>query len=93
MNWIPPQLPISEEKLEVFQNATAQDSTLQELKNMTMRGWPKDRSAVSVSVQPFWTFREEISFALGLLFKADKLIVPLQLRPEMLKKIHESHLG
>ena len=93
VNWITPQLPISEEKLEVFRNATAQDSVLQELKNMTMRGWPKDRSAVPDSVQPFWTFREEISFASGLLFKSDKLIVPLQLRPEMLEKIHESHLG
>lgn len=45
------------------------------------------------NIQPFWTFREEISFAPGLLFKAEKFIVPLQLRPQMLDKIHESHLG
>lgn len=93
VNWITPQLPISEEKLEMFRNATAQDPVLQELKNMTMRGWPRDRSAVSESIQPFWTFREEISFASGLLFKSEKLIVPQQLRSQMLDKIHESHLG
>ncbi|KAJ8336302.1 hypothetical protein SKAU_G00396450 [Synaphobranchus kaupii] len=93
VNWITPQLPISEEKQEMFRNATAQDPVLQELKNMTMRGWPKDRSAVSEGVRPFWTFKEEISFASGLLFKSEKLIVPQQLRPQMLDKIHESHLG
>lgn len=93
VNWITPQLPLSDEKQEVFRNASAQDPVLQELKKMTMCGWPKDRSAVPDSVQPFWTFREEISCASGLLFKADQLIVPLQLRPEMLEKIHEAHLG
>ncbi|KAJ8365010.1 hypothetical protein SKAU_G00138410 [Synaphobranchus kaupii] len=39
------------------------------------------------------SFKEEISCTDELLFKAEKLIVPQQLRQEMLSKIHESHLG
>lgn len=41
----------------------------------------------------YWTFKEEISYASGLMFKNAKLIVPIQMRQEILNKIHESHLG
>lgn len=55
--------------------------------NVTVNEWPRDMSAAPYSIQPFWTCKEEISFASGLLFKVEKLIV--QLRPQMLDKIHE----
>ena len=38
-------------------------------------------------------FKEEIHEADGILLKNLKMIVPEQRRPEMLKRIHESHLG
>lgn len=44
-------------------------------------------------MQKYWTFKEEISDASGLMFKNAKLIVPIQMRQEILNKIHESHLG
>lgn len=44
-------------------------------------------------MQKYWTFKEEISYASGLMFKNGKLIVPSQMRQEMFDKIHESHLG
>lgn len=66
---------------------------MQALKNAVRDGWSKEKSALPRSVQPYWTFGEEISYADGLLFTTKKLIVPMQLRQEMLSKIHESHLG
>lgn len=65
---------------------------MQALKNAVRDGWSKEKSALPRSVQPYWTFGEEISYADGLLFTTKKLIVPMQLRQEMLSKIHESHL-
>ncbi len=44
-------------------------------------------------MQKYWTFKEEINYASGLLFRNAKLIVLNHLRQEKLNKIHESHLG
>uniref|UniRef100_A0A8C9UY15 Gypsy retrotransposon integrase-like protein 1 n=1 Tax=Scleropages formosus TaxID=113540 RepID=A0A8C9UY15_SCLFO len=93
INWITPQLPISDKKLQEFRKATAEDPEMIMLRNVIMNGWPAERSAVPKELQPYWTFKEEISYTSGLMFKAAKLIVPSQLREEMLDKIHESHLG
>ncbi|XP_024119581.1 uncharacterized protein K02A2.6 [Oryzias melastigma] len=93
VNMITPQLPMSEEKLKTFKEATEQDPELQRLKDRVQRGWPNERHAVHKDIQPYWTFKEEISYTEGLMFKGEKLIVPQQLRQEMLEKIHESHLG
>ena len=93
VNWITPQLPISEKKLIMFRKATADDPEMQMLRDITMTGWPKERNYVPKEMKTYWTFKEEISYASGLMFKAAKLIVPNQMRQEMLNKIHGSHLG
>uniref|UniRef100_A0A3P9LFC2 ribonuclease H n=1 Tax=Oryzias latipes TaxID=8090 RepID=A0A3P9LFC2_ORYLA len=93
VNMITPQLPMSEEKLNKFKKATAEDPELQHLKERVQRGWPKERHAVHKEIQPYWKFKEEITYTAGLMFKGSKLIVPQRLRQEMLEKIHESHLG
>ncbi len=91
VNWVTPQLLISEEKLEVFRKTIAED--LQKLRDVTVQGWPDEKTEVSEEMQKYWTFKEEINYASGLLFKNAKLIVLNHLRQEMLNKIHESHLG
>ena len=42
---------------------------------------------------PYWSFREQISFSDGILFKGEKIIIPKAMQSEMLKLIHSSHLG
>ena len=42
---------------------------------------------------PYWLFRDEISCVDGLLFKSHKVILPKSMQQEMLKQIHESHMG
>ncbi|KAI3373038.1 hypothetical protein L3Q82_006334 [Scortum barcoo] len=93
VNWVTPQLPISEEKLNMFKKATADDPEMHMLRDITIKGWPKERKNVPKEKQKYWTFKEEISYASGLMFKNAKLIVPNQMRQEMLDRIHESHLG
>lgn len=80
--WITPQLPISEEKLTMFQNATVADPEMQMPRTMIMNGWPKEKNATHRDVQAYCTFKEELSYSSGLLFKAAKLIVPTQLHQE-----------
>jgi hypothetical protein len=86
-------LPISEEKLKEFKNATNNDQALQNLKITVQNGWPNSKEDLQNDVKPYWHFREEIHTADDLMFKGEKLIVPKSLQKEMLDKIHSSHMG
>ena len=86
-------LPISEKKLKELQEATAADPTLQTVAQLTKQGWPDHKSKVLADAKPYWSFKEEIHEADGILFKNHKVIVPELVRPEMLERIHESPLG
>ena len=61
--------------------------------HLCIDGWPNDKSKIPAACLPFWTFRDEISFNDGVLFKGEKVIIPRAMQPEMLKLIHGSHLG
>lgn len=87
------QLPVSEKKKEQFQSATLQDEELRLVREAVQSGWPNSRSQVPKPIQQYWTFREELSFTDGLLFKNGKLVVPSKMRDEMLERIHEAHMG
>ena len=51
------------------------------------------KQQVPLKARPYWTFRDEVATADGLLFKETRLIAPKVMRPEMLRQIHKSHLG
>ena len=86
-------LPISPEKYAEFQKATADDPTMQALRSVVLNGWPGKKEELPGNVCEYWCYRDEISSVDGLLFKAQKLIVPQSMRKEMLDRIHESHQG
>ena len=86
-------LPIAEPKLQELQEATKADPSLQAVAQLTKDGWPDHKSKVPANARPYWSFKDEIHEADGILFKGLKVIVPTRLQPEMLGKIHESHLG
>ena len=86
-------LSVSDERYEEFQNETKTDPELQAVLTMVKNGWPDTKVQVPVEAKLYWTFRDEVASADGLLFKGTRLIVPKSLRPEMLRQIHKSHLG
>jgi len=86
-------LPVSNEKLDEFKKESKEDVILTKLKETVLNGWPEKKSQTAKEIQGYWNFREEISVVDGVLFKGERLIVPASMRAEMLKRIHESHLG
>lgn len=85
-------LPMTDQKLLEFQNAT-KDVCLQNLLKLVQGGWPENRSEVIANVRSYWEYQGELHYADGLLFRGERLIVPQSLRKQMLSKIHEGHLG
>ncbi|XP_037303260.1 uncharacterized protein K02A2.6-like isoform X1 [Manduca sexta] len=81
------------ERLQWLTKATEQDESLQLLKNYYQNGWPDRKSEVNKLVLPYWNCRHEIHAVKGLLLKGNSLIIPKELRPEILKMIHNGHQG
>ena len=86
-------LSVSDERYEEFQKETKIDPELQAVLTMVKNGWPDTKVQVPVEARPYWTFRDEVATADGLLFKGTRLIFPTSPRPQMLRQIHKSHLG
>ena len=63
------------------------------MKHIIQQGWPKTIKEVPTEVQKYWTFHEELTIEDGLILKGTRIIIPDKKREEILKLIHEGHLG
>ena len=85
---------LPKKKMTEFQEATTADPTLQTVALLTKHGWPDRKSKVPADEKKKpKSFKEKIHEADGIRFKNHKMIVSERLRPEVLKRTHESHLG
>ena len=86
-------IPVSANKLSEIRQATEQDPTLITVRNLIMTGWPKSRKSVPPDVQSLWNIRDELHVAEGIILVCERVLIPATLRQQMLRLIHESHMG
>ena len=86
-------LPVSDKKLLDLQASTASDPDMQQLIAVIKWGWPDQRSSCLPSVKPFWNYRDELSVMEGLVFKGERIVIPVALRKDILKRVHVGHMG
>ena len=79
--------------LKQVKKATSADPTLQKLANSIARGFPTDKSLLEPELKNYWPYRDELSVEDGAIYRGVRVLIPAALRPDMLKKIHSSHLG
>ncbi|XP_026672572.1 uncharacterized protein K02A2.6-like [Ceratina calcarata] len=85
--------PITLDKKEEFKRECLIDEEMQLLVEYIKRGWPNEKSKLIDILKPYHSFREELSIIDGLIFKAQRLVVPKKFRKQLLEKIHYAHLG
>lgn len=88
--WIP---KISHSRFQQIREMTNSDPVLQTLKTVILTGWNDRQEDVPVAVRDYWNIRDELSAQDGLIYKSNRVVIPKVLRPEMLSRIHSSHLG
>ena len=86
-------LPVLEERLLQIQQDTQADDSLQVLKAVIQKGWPEHKSNVPSVISPYFNMHDEMSIQDGLIFKGEPVVVPRASRSELLRRIHNSHLG
>ena len=93
VNQITKQLHVRSNRLQQLRVATQADDELAILKHTIMQGWPKNIKQVPPELQPYWTFREELTIEDGLILKGTRIIIPNKQWQAILKQLHEGHLG
>lgn len=87
-------LPISDQRLQEIRDETGRDETLQILKSVILQGWPAEmRNAAPAQVAPYYSIRDELSVQDGLIFRSERVVIPIALRGNMKQRIHSSHMG
>ena len=80
-------------KLDQLRKSTAQDNQLTRLSCYISTGFPCDKKNLLTDLQGFWNYRDTLSIENGLITCGSRIIVPHEMRAEMLQYIHEGHQG
>ena len=81
------------DSLNELKVSTQADDELALLKHTIMQGWPSSIKQVPPVLQPYWTFREELTLEDGLILKGTRIVIPNKKCEAILKLRHEGHLG
>ncbi|KAK2173749.1 hypothetical protein NP493_849g01035 [Ridgeia piscesae] len=81
---------VSDPMWEKIATHAKDDEELKDVLNAVHFGWESNHAQ---SLKPYYHFRGDITEIDGVLVKGPKVIIPKTLQGDMLKKIHEGHLG
>ena len=80
-------------KLDQLRKSTVQDEQHTRLKGYISTGLPCDKRNLLTDLHEFWPHKEMLSIESGLITCGNRIIVPKEMRPEMLQYIHKGHQG
>lgn len=85
-------LPISDVKLaEVWQQQNT-DTMMMQIKEYVLGTWPR-KEFLKGEIQKYWHHRDNLTLQNDLLMYDTRLVIPHIMQPEMLKRLHEGHMG
>ena len=85
--------PLETDKLKRVRQATGQDAELQSVTMMLQHGWPEKKAVVPHLAKPYYSQKDAMFLKNGLVYKGDRIVVPVCLRAEMMQLLHSTHLG
>ena len=76
-----------------IQQPSAQDNHLQKIKNLTIAGWPNTKDMQQMDLKAYWSYRDELAIIDGVILKGRCIIIPTNLRHQIIEQLHTNHMG
>jgi transposase InsO family protein len=86
-------MKIQPTRLEMLQAETKSDSSMSQLADFILNGWPERMHDLPEVLQAYWCFRDELAIMDGLIMKGSRIVVPSTMRPDTLTRLHDGHQG
>ena len=80
-------------KLDQLRKSTSQNEQLIRFKGYINVGFPNDKKNLPTDLYEFWPHKGILYIEYGFITCGNRIIVPREMRQEMLKYIHEGHQG
>ncbi|CAC5369073.1 unnamed protein product [Mytilus coruscus] len=93
INMVIKSMPVSDKKMEEIRDETEKDDKLSIVRKYIREGWPENKYDVPNKINEYWNCKDELTEYKGIVLKGEKIVIPTSLRDEMMKRLHESHLG
>lgn len=85
--------PISPTTMDIVREETGKDGDMEKVKHYVNNGWPKYTADVPHAVKPYFHARHHLSSSQGLVLYSDRIVIPQNMRADILQKIHSGHQG
>ena len=86
-------LPATQGRLVEIKTKQQEDQVCSQVAYYCREGWPADKSKIGSDIRPFFTVREDLTVQEGLLLYRTRLVMPVELRRNILSKIHDGQQG
>ena len=86
-------LAASDQWLDEIRSELKNDDTLKTVMQYVQNEWPEEKRRVHGPIAKYWSEQGDISLHSGLLLNGRRIIVPLGLRADVLKRLHDGHQG
>ena len=79
--------------IEEIQHLPLQDIHLQQLKTFIITVWPRTKDELHTKIRPYWSYRDELAVINGVILKWRCIIIPDNLKQQVLTQLHTNHMG
>jgi len=87
------RLVASEKTIKLIQHAAVNDKQYALLKRQISSGWPDTPTGVPAEIREYYMHADELIVSHDLVFKGQRVVVPIDAREVMLERLHSSHIG
>ena len=86
-------LALKDADIQQIKQASLSDPTFVTLREVIRNGWPLNKKEVPERVQAYFDVRDELTIQQELIFKGQRLVVPVSMRRNMMITVHSTHIG
>ncbi|XP_061722995.1 uncharacterized protein K02A2.6-like [Cydia pomonella] len=86
-------VPFSKNRRQEIKQEIENSSELKTLKQIIQDGWPEKMEQLPDNLKKYWHYRETLSVYNNLIFKNDRVLVPISMVPLVMKQCHLGHKG